>query len=197
MKILSNNPNSVYSRELYAWRKAHHICVKCSHESAIRRRTKCVTCTEKVSEEKQQRKKHSVQYHTEETYRNNTRTKRLYDLRSVFGVCIKCGRRDAAPGRVKCSCCLYKERVHDTMERREMGIYARDSYSNMCMTCNKNLPLPGKKICSVCYEKSLQNLNKANNAIDNSNHIWQFYSSADAARCRNRKKSNGGVSNEI
>lgn len=173
MKKLSGNPKNAYFREMYAWRKAHHICVKCGQRDAKKGHTRCISCAEKEQKRNAQKRALSKsEYHTEEYYRQLCRTNKLYDLRVAFGVCTDCGKRNAAPGYTKCTECLIRCRRKSEEKRRKSGIYPRDGYSELCKMCNKKAPLNGKKLCEECYEKSLRNLKEANAARDNANHFW-------------------------
>lgn len=174
MKALSDDPKNEYFREMYTWRKTHHICVKCGQRDAIKGRTRCISCAEKSRE--RDAKRHAMEkleYRTEEIYKQSCRMKKLYDLCVAFGVCVDCGKRNAAPGYVRCGECLIRRRRKSEEKRRKAGIFPRDSYSNLCAICNKKTPLNGQKLCKECYEKSLQSLAKANAARDKENHIWR------------------------
>lgn len=187
MKPLSNKQKNEYYREMYAWRKAHHICVKCGQMNAAKGRVKCISCLEDA------RAVIKKPLNTEQQYANRLYMKRRYDLLTAFGVCVKCGKRNAAPGHVHCNECLLRSRRKDEAARRKAGIFARDSYSDMCVQCGKNLPVDGKKLCGECYEKALKNLVKANAALDLKKHIWQSYNSDIFTK----NKAEGGTANEI
>ncbi len=121
MKILSNDPQNEYYREMYAWRKAHHICVRCGQMDAAKGRVECLSCLEEQCD----RPKKPLS--TEQQYTNRMRMKRRYDLLTAFGVCIKCGKRNVAPGRAHCNECLLRSRRKDEAKRRKAGIFPRDS----------------------------------------------------------------------
>ncbi len=174
MKSLSNDLKNEYFREMYAWRKTHHICVKCGQRDAIKGRARCIMCAEKGRE--RDAKRHAMEkleYRTEEKYISLCRINKLYDLRVAFGVCTDCGKRNALSGYTKCNECMIKRRRKSEEKRRKAGVFPRDSYSNLCAICNKKTPLNGQKLCKECYEKSLQSLAKANAARDKENHIWR------------------------
>lgn len=85
MKTLPDNPKNEYFRDMYAWRKAHHICTKCGQEDAAKGRTRCINCLEKC------RGQIRKPLTTEQRYAKHIRQKRRYDLLTAFGVCTKDG----------------------------------------------------------------------------------------------------------
>lgn len=179
MKTLSNTPQNEYHREMYVWRKAHHICTKCGQEDALKGHTRCISCLEK------ERGKTKKPLNTEQQYSQRIHQKRRYDLLAAFGMCTACGKRNAAPGRAYCTECLIKRRRKSEEKRRKAGIFPRDSYSGLCTMCNKNPPVEGKKQCRECYEKTLRALAKMN-AVNAKKH----------SEIR-QKNFMGGTANEI
>lgn len=171
MKKLSDTPPNIYSREMYSWRKSHHICTTCGQETAAKGHTRCITCLEKQREYNNHRAK---TLSTEQAYAKRIHTGRRYDLLVAFGVCTRCQKHNAISGHTLCTECNIKEKKRGENSRRKAGIYPRDSYSDMCIQCGKNPPLDGKKICSECYKKTLRNLAKANaeNSKSGNRHIW-------------------------
>lgn len=79
MKPLSDNPKNEYFRDMYAWRKAHHICTKCGQEDAAKGRTRCINCLEKC------RGQIRKPLTTEQRYAKHIRQKRRYDLLTALG----------------------------------------------------------------------------------------------------------------
>lgn len=180
-----------YYHELYEWRKAHHICTYCGHENAVKGKTRCVICAEKLSERSSERYA-AKKYHTEESFNAARRWKKLHDLRIAFGVCTRCGKRNSTPGFHTCSLCRARDRSRNAAYRLKMGIYPRDSYSDLCIMCNKRPPIDGKKLCGECYEKTLKNLVKANTAVDKKKHIWRTMDNIIF-----NKHEKGGAANEV
>lgn len=166
---LSNDSKNEYFREMYSWRKSHHICTKCGQETAAKGRTRCINCLEKA------RGQIRKPLNAEQRYAKYTHSKRRYDLLVAFGVCAQCNKHNALPGHTLCLECNLKRNKAAENKRRKAGIYPRDSYSDICVQCGKNLPLDGKKICSECYKKALRNLAKANaaNSKSRNRHIWR------------------------
>ena len=186
MKPLSDSPKNKYFRDMYAWRKAHHICIKCGQEDAAKGRTRCINCLEK------NRGRIRKPLSTEQQYAKHIHQKRRYDLLLAFGVCAQCNKHNALPGHTLCLECNLKRNKAAENKRRKQGVYPRDSYSDMCLQCGKNPRLDGKKICSECYDKTMRNLAKANaaNAQSRNKHIWR-------SMTVDRYKTNGGMANEI
>lgn len=153
MKKLSDNSKNEYYHELYEWRKAHHICTYCGHENAVKGKTRCVTCAEKLSERSSKRYAAKT-YHTEESFNAARKRKKLRDLRIAFGVCTRCGKHNSTPGYQTCSFCRNRDRSRDAANRRKKGIYPRDDYSGLCVMCNKKPPIDGKKIMQRVLRKN-------------------------------------------
>lgn len=87
----------------YEWYKAHGICPTCGCRDAAPGRVQCPECLEKERlKAVQRRKKESPE---QKEYHNRHRQRRT-DLLHAFGVCVRCQRRDAAPGRAQCVYCL-------------------------------------------------------------------------------------------
>lgn len=174
MKKLSDTPRNVYDRETYAWRKAHHICIKCGHVEAFKNHVYCIDCLEQKREtERANRKPRS----TEEKYAQALHRRRRYDLLIAFGICTSCGNHKAMAGHTLCLECNLRQKNRMKKQSIKKGIYPRDSYSGLCILCNKKAPINGKKLCSECYEKALLNLAKANASNDNQKHIWRTMNS--------------------
>lgn len=190
MSFLSDTPFNEYYREQYSWRKAHHICVKCGQADAVKSSVFCFDCL--LKNRKRQNKKYKS-LTTEEKYAKSMHAKRRYDLCVAFGVCPKCSNHNAVKGQVLCAECRLKVKKQQEKQRRKAGIYPRDSYSDVCVRCGKNPPIDGKKLCGECYEKTLQNLSKANAAIDRKKHIWRTMNNI----VFNRHEAKEGAANEI
>lgn len=191
-KKLYKKSRCAYYHELYEWRKAHHICTYCGHENAVKGKTRCVTCAEKLSERSSKRYA-AKKYHTEENFNAARRREKLRDLRIAFGVCTRCGKRNSTPGFHTCLSCRAHAKAMNVAYRRKMGVYPCDDYSDLCTMCNKKPPLDGKKLCGECYEKTLRNLSKANAAIKNEKHIWRAMDNL----IFNKNKAAGGAANEV
>ena len=107
----------------YEWYKAHGICPTCGCRDAAPGRVQCPECLEKERlKAVQKRKKESPE---QKEYHNRHRQRRT-DLLHAFGVCVRCQRRDAAPGRAQCVYCLARSRRYMQSRLREKGVMPRD-----------------------------------------------------------------------
>lgn len=103
----------------YEWYKAHGICPTCGCRDAAPGRVQCPECLEKERlKAVQRRKKESPE---QKEYHNRHRQRRT-DLLHAFGVCVRCQRRDAAPGRAQCVYCLARSRRYMQSRLREKGV---------------------------------------------------------------------------
>ncbi|MGN0508684.1 MAG: hypothetical protein ACI4GX_05570 [Ruminococcus sp.] len=174
IKILSNDSHAVHNREVYHWYASHGICTNCHSDEIYRERSSslCLTCL------MDQREVKYVYYRekmtTEQKYKLYLYNKRRNDLLRAFGVCLRCQKRDAAPGHVFCSNCLAKRRAYDEQKRREKGIVSISFNSpTICSRCKKTKPDNGSKLCPKCYADALKALEKAHRCQSNKNHIWR------------------------
>jgi len=78
-----------------------------------------------------------------------------YEWYKEHGICVRCRKLPAEPGRVMCNSCMRDER-RKSRERSE----ARKAYykerrqgfiaQGLCGSCGKAPPLPGRKDCATC-----------------------------------------------
>lgn len=174
LQITSDTPRKQHYREVYHWYASHGICTNCHSDEIYRERSSslCLTCL------MDQRDKKYVYYRermtTEQKYKRYLYNKRRTDLLRAFGVCLRCQKRDAAPGHVFCSICLAKRRAYDEQKRREKGIVSISFNSpTICSRCKKTKPDNGSKLCPKCYADALKALEKAHRCQSNKNHIWR------------------------
>lgn len=111
--------------------EGYRSCLQCRMDRRLRKYT--------PSDESKERKKE--------------RLRRRRDLLYAFGVCITCGKHDAAEGSHTCGICLCKAREKRAQKRRKAGIAPRDSYTKegICFFCDKPV-VTGKKTCERHYE---------------------------------------------
>lgn len=94
--------------------------------------------------------------HSEESKARHTEyLKRRRDICYAFGVCVACGKRDAAHESSICRKCREKAKARSENKRREMNILPRvimlDDYH--CSACGKDIEPGERKVCDKCYER--------------------------------------------
>ena len=138
----------------YEWYKAHGICPTCGCRDASLGRVQCPECLEKERlKAVQKRKKESP----EQKECHNRHCQRRADLLHAFGVCVRCQRRDAAPGRAQCAYCLARSRRYMQSRLREKGVMPRDmlGWPGICSRCGKPTDTQeAHKLCPACREAS-------------------------------------------
>ena len=147
-------------------------CIYCRKNKADEGYRTCLQCR---IDQRQRKDTHS----DESRQRHKEWLKRRRDLLYAFGVCITCGKCDAAEGSHMCGACLYKARDRAAKRRREVGIAPRDSYTKEgnCFFCDEPV-VQGKKTCKKHYEvlrKSMlhaRSLRKTENYFETQNKLF-------------------------
>lgn len=150
--------------ELRAWYKAHGICVSCGQQNAVQGETRCLECKFKYRESNSQ---YYVKHKEELNRKCRDRGKQLYDERKERGICVRCGKRKAQTGKVRCAVCLAKDRQAHIKKSRAEGVLPHSMLGNgeYCYTCGK--PVDGTKLCPKCLETSRRTIAYARTFIKN------------------------------
>ena len=160
----------------YEWYKAHEICPTCGCRDAAPGRVQCPECLEKERlKAVQRRKKESPE---QKEYHNRHRQRRT-DLLHAFGVCVRCQRRDAAPGRAQCVYCLARSRRYMQSRLREKGVMPRDmlGWPGICSRCGKPTDTQeAHKLCPACREASQRSMEIARNSRTEKNWFERTHS---------------------
>lgn len=160
----------------YEWYKAHGICPTCGCRDAAPGRVQCPECLEKERlKAVQRRKKESPE---QKEYHNRHRQRRT-DLLHAFGVCVRCQRRDAAPGRAQCVYCLARSRRYMQSRVREKGVMPRDmlGWPGICSRCGKPTDTQeAHKLCPACREASQRSMEIARNSRTEKNWFARTHS---------------------
>lgn len=160
----------------YEWYKAHGICPTCGCRDAAPGRVQCPECLEKERlKAVQRRKKESPE---QKEYHNRHRQRRT-DLLHAFGVCVRCQRRDAAPGRAQCVYCLARSRRYMQSRLREKGVMPRDmlGWPGICSRCGKPTDTQeAHKLCPACREASQRSMEIARNSRTEKNWFARTHS---------------------
>ena len=136
-------------RERYIFRRSNGLCVDCGEE-AVENRCRCVECAE----------------------RNKDTLKDEYWFFVKMGICTKCGKYTAAPGRRKCEVCLAKD-AESHMKMREAKGKGNSNHKEylkrrreeakkqgICRSCLKRKVMPGWSMCHECASKNRRKLRK-------------------------------------
>ena len=95
-----------YQRETRELRRLIGLCPTCGKEKLFGDEKQCITCRQKAHESRtpltdEQKEKYRKRF--------SERQKSLREERKAAGICTRCGKRAAAPGRKKCEVCLEKD----------------------------------------------------------------------------------------
>ena len=145
----------------------------CMH---LQGRLQCPECLEKERlKAVQRRKKESP----EQKECHNRHRQRRTDLLHAFGVCVRCQRRDAAPGRAQCAYCLARSRRYMQSRLREKGVMPRDmlGWPGICSRCGKPTDTQeAHKLCPACREASQHAMEIARNSRTEKNWFARTHS---------------------
>lgn len=171
MAYKNHNNALLYGKTYREKLKSLHLCLWCKQQDAftLNGRSYCAECAEKLAQAK-----YNKTYRNETTRQNRKEARKALRLRHIENhKCSQCGTSLPENYSFKlCEKCRTKNRLRDkttTFMRGQNGI---------CWLCNKQPVIENKRLCKTCYDKELQCLSKIK--IDNSNHIWRKYATAEA-----------------
>lgn len=132
----------------YKLRKKYHYCVTCGKQDSytLNGRARCYECNEEQNAYQSE--------HPEYAQRHKERLRRRYKERRETGMCTRCGKRPASPGKTRCDICLAKDKI---AHRSEISRTTAAGFG-LCYTCLKNPCKPGYKVCPECYDKCMASL---------------------------------------
>ncbi|MCY4502596.1 MAG: hypothetical protein OXE57_13660, partial [Alphaproteobacteria bacterium] len=169
-------------RRRIAARRAAGLCVKCGKAPSAPERTLCEPCAEKRNvadrarsarlraEGKPRRDPEQAKQYERE------RSRRLHAERQAAGICTKCGRTPARPGRTTCEPCAGKHRARDRARHarakaegipyggrdpearrragRKRSRRRREAppAAGLCIRCGNLPPAEGRSMCEPCRE---------------------------------------------
>lgn len=125
------------------------ICPYCHKEHLYNGEKMCVECKSKKYEYDFL---HGV---TRKGYGSSKR-RLLREKREKEGLCVRCGKRQAYPGRKRCSICLAKDR-ESNKKQHTIAEYRKEN--GLCRYCDTKA-MPGKKLCEYHYQKTCEQLAK-------------------------------------
>lgn len=160
----------------YEWYKAHRICPSCGCRDAAPGRVHCLECLEKGRLRWAQRQKKQS---PEQKECHKRHIQRKTDLLRAFGVCVRCQRRDAVPGRAQCAYCLAHSRRYMQARLREKGVMPRDmmGWPGICSRCGKPTGTQeAHRLCPTCREASQRTIEIARSSRTEKNWFERTHS---------------------
>ena len=146
--------NREYRRENRQFYRENGICPACGKERLFGQERQCIECREKMNERRKPLTgEQKIRYgnHFKEQQRQ------LYKERAEQGICTKCGKHKAKPGRKKCGICLDKEAAK-ARERRfnRQDEKQRRKENGLCYHCGQPIDRPTGQLCVKCYDASCE-----------------------------------------
>lgn len=140
-----------YNRANRKFYRENHICTECGKNSVPDGERICPECRAKAAN-----RKNSLTEEQKIRYKENFRIRQnvLYQERSRNGICTRCGKRKAMPGRKRCGICLKKDADAKRVKNADkINIREYREKNHLCYFCGKPIDLPTGKTCKDCVEK--------------------------------------------
>ena len=144
-----------YHRENRRFYAEHHLCTECGKVKVPGNERVCPECRDKNEHwRKPLTEEQKIRY----SYKFKKRQNSLYQQRSEQGICTRCGKRKAMPGKKKCGICLAKDaemhrRIY--MDRPNVKEYRKENH--LCFFCGNPIDMDSGLICKRCYERCREN----------------------------------------
>lgn len=138
-----------YTKQRYHNRKEAGICVRCGKQPAIPGKIVCLLCQAEYAD--YSRLRYEKMTDEEKAEHNRKHTEKYYANKAA-GICVRCGKRKAAPGRVSCEWCLAKTNESSKKSHEKKGRYKRYKEQGLCLSCGAERA-PGYQFCPECLEK--------------------------------------------
>ena len=164
------------------------MCPRCGKRKLWGDEKECIECrAEAAGRQAEWREKNS------EAFRESHAiwSKKTYSKRREAGICTRCGKRPAAPGKAMCGICSARQNTRRRERARQNGWMSpeeRKAYREergICFFCD-NPVKPGYKVCEKHYEANVENQKKANRDEIRRSLRAHF------ARNKNGKETNAG-----
>lgn len=154
-----------YQRENRKFYREHHLCVVCGKIRVPKGERICPECRAKNAN----RRKLSEEQRIKANENHKKSQKLIYMQRAENGICTRCGKRKAAPGKKKCEICLQKDaEVHRRKNMCGINIREYRKENRLCYFCGNLIDVPSGQICSQCRIK-FQELQKG---VSHKNEYW-------------------------
>lgn len=146
-------------RENRIFYRKYGLCTTCGREKVFGDERQCISCRQKAYEK---RKVLSEERREEINSYSRRYQKRQYQEGKEQGICTRCGKLKAVPGKVKCGVCQEKEneiRRRKRAEKENITEYRRRN--GLCRWCGEQIDREQGEFCTKCYTKCCENLKKA------------------------------------
>ena len=140
------------------------VCPRCGKRKLWGDEKECIECrAEAAGRQAEWREKNS------EAFRESHAiwSKKTYSKRREAGICTRCGKRPAAPGKAMCGICSARQNTRRRERARQNGVMSpeeRKAYKEergICFFCD-NPVKPEYKVCEKHYNANVENQKKAN-----------------------------------
>ena len=152
-----------YQRELRAWRKAHHICIRCGKRDAVPHMSHCEDCLYK----------RVMSYDTSKREQEAKRGRKRQQAHREAGLCIYCSR-PALPGRKICSECSIRCAAANKENRRRKKAEQPPRDPSLCKILKCGQPkVEGRCYCAEHLKQYQESAKVAQAAVNDKDHIWR------------------------
>lgn len=139
--------NAENRRDIYAYRKRIHVCVRCGKQEAEPHKSMCINC---IEAEKIRNAKSYDRDKAREAKRKQS-AKRIAN-----GKCPECGKHPMYMGG-ECKWCRAKQKQYRDNKRQDIDRSERPRYG-LCYICGKPIIDNTKSVCPDCYEVRLSTI---------------------------------------
>lgn len=138
----------IEARENRIFRAGLNLCTQCGKYAVPEGEKMCPECRAKNNNRRKMKSEKS-----KENFR--IQQKRLYDQRSKDGICVRCGKREASPGKSRCGICLQKDaQMHRDLRARNGDDLRRQwMEQGLCYHCGGEIEDKSMKSCDACRKK--------------------------------------------
>ena len=152
-----------YQRELRAWRKAHHICIRCGKRDAVPHMSHCEECLYK----------NVMRYDPSKREQEAARGRKRQQEHREAGLCIYCSR-PARPGKRTCSECGIRNAAANKENRRRKKAEKPPRDPSLCRILKCNQPrVKDRCYCAEHLKQYQEYVKVPQAAASNKGHIWR------------------------
>lgn len=129
------------------FREGLGLCNRCGKNRVFGGEKRCPECRAKANRNAARRGRTDG-----ERKKNNDSCRLRYHEYAARGICVKCGRRRAVPGKRRCGICAHRRADQDRQRRGTSGMARAERCGyGLCYTCGSILDMDNVKLCSRCY----------------------------------------------
>ena len=108
------------STETYYWYKKNRVCVRCHNKAASKDSVMCLDCKDKQAiATMKYRSKLSEFQKVEQSEKNRYYMKIRYARAKESGICVRCFKNKARPGKTTCQYCFNKIKTYQKIYSKE------------------------------------------------------------------------------